>query len=207
MKKILALLLVLCCMVSLAACSKNTDNLPALSSISEMEEAAVNELLKGYHREQLIEVWGEPTNSSDNEDIWIIDNITLTVNTNNKDKVVVCGLNKDTTNKEENSDATNVDYDLSSNDAMQVTDTVEKENVFIVPQSFKTNSTEITVENKSGIDVDVFLYSDNDLNNPINQMTLSNGKKKAFTNLTSGIVYHVGLSADTSTQLDISIMD
>lgn len=35
MKKILALILALCCIVSLAACSKNTDNLPALSSISE----------------------------------------------------------------------------------------------------------------------------------------------------------------------------
>lgn len=92
MKKILALLLALCCIVSLTACSKNTDNLPTLSSISEMEEAAVNELLKGYHRDQLIEVWGEPTNSSENEDIWITDDITLTVNTNNKDKVVVCGL-------------------------------------------------------------------------------------------------------------------
>lgn len=72
MKKILALILALCCIVSLAACSKNTDNLPALSSISETKEAAVNELLKGYHREQLIEVWGEPTSNNDNEDIWIM---------------------------------------------------------------------------------------------------------------------------------------
>lgn len=207
MKKIFALLLALCCMVSLAACSQNTDNLPALSSITEMEEATVNELLKGYHRDQLIEVWGEPTNSSDNEDIWIIDDITLTVNTNNKDKVVVCGLNKDTTDKVENADTAKADYDLSSNDAMQVTDTVEKEDVFIVPQSFRTNSTEITVENKSGVDIDVFLYLENDLNNPIQQMTVSNEKTNSFANLTSSVVYHVGLSADTSTQLDVSITD
>ena len=90
---------------------------------------------------------------------------------------------------------------------MQVTDTVEKENAFVVPQSFRTNSTEIAVENKSGVDVDVFLYLDNDLNNPINQMTLSNGKKKSFENLTSSVVYHIGFNADTSTQLDISITD
>lgn len=96
MKKIISLLLALCCIVSLAACSKNTDNLPTLSSISEMEEATVNELLKGYHRDQLIEVWGEPTNSSDNEAIWITDDITLTVNINNNGEVVICGLNKDT---------------------------------------------------------------------------------------------------------------
>ena len=114
---------------------------------------------------------------------------------------------EDKTAKTENSTTTNADYDLSNNDAMQVTDTVEKENAFVVPQSFKTNSTEITVENKSGVDVDVFLYLDNDLNNPIQQMTVSNGKKKAFTNLTSSVVYHVGLSADTSAQLDVSITD
>lgn len=119
---------------------------------------------------------------------------------------VVC-KSDDTTNKAENSNTTKADYDLSSNDAIQVTDTIEKDDIFIVPQSFTTNSTEITVENKSGVDVDVFLYLDNDLNNPINQMTLSNGKKKSFTNLTSSIIYHIGLSADTSTQLDISIMD
>lgn len=207
MKKIFTLLLALCCIMNLVACSKNTDNLPALSFISEMEAATVNDLLKGYYRDQLIEVWGEPTNSSDNEAIWITDDMTLTVNMNNKDKVVVCGLNEDTTDKEENADTTNADYDLSSNDAMQVTDTIEQENVFIVPQSLKTNSTEITVENKSGVDVDVFLYLDNDLNNPINQMTLSNGKKKSFENLTSSVVYHIGFSADTSIQLDISITD
>ena len=40
-----------------------------------MEEAAVNELLKGYHKEQLIEVWEDPTNNSENEDVWIIDDI------------------------------------------------------------------------------------------------------------------------------------
>lgn len=114
---------------------------------------------------------------------------------------------KDITDKAENSDTTNADYDLSNNDAMQVTDTVEKDNVFIVSQSLRTNSTEITVENKSGIDVDVFLYSEDDLTNPILQMTVNNGKSKSFTGLTSRFVYYIGFCADTSTQLDISITD
>ena len=207
MKKILALFLVMCCIVSLAACDKDTNNLPSLTSVAEMEEAAVNELLKGYYRDQLIEVWGEPTSSNDNEDIWVIDDTVLTVNTNNKDKVVVCGLNTDVTNIGENSDSVKADYDLSDNDALQVSDSIVSEAIYIVPQSLMTNSTEITVENKSGGDVDVFLYSEADLTNPILQMTVNNGKTKSFTGLTSRFVYYIGFGSDTSAQLDVSISD
>lgn len=39
---------------------KSNDNLPALSSIAEMEEADANELLAGNHRTQLRTVWEEP---------------------------------------------------------------------------------------------------------------------------------------------------
>ena len=48
---------------------KSNDNLPSLSTISEMDEADVNSLLMGYRIIQLREVWGEPTHSKDNEDI------------------------------------------------------------------------------------------------------------------------------------------
>lgn len=99
------------------------------------------------------------------------------------------------------------DYYLSDNDPIQVTDSIEKETVFIVPQSLNTNSTKITVKNKSGVDVEIFLYLENDLNIPIAQMTLGNGKSQSFENLTSSAVYRIGLSADTSTQLDVSITD
>lgn len=73
---------------------KSNDNLPSLTSIAQMDEAEVNEIVCGYRREQLAEVWGDPDESSSMEDIWIIENdITLTVNYhNNDDKAVVCGL-------------------------------------------------------------------------------------------------------------------
>lgn len=73
---------------------KGNDNLPSLTSIAQMEEAEVNEIVCGYRREQLAEVWGAPDESSSMEDIWIIeDNITITVNySNSDDKVVVCDL-------------------------------------------------------------------------------------------------------------------
>lgn len=72
---------------------KSNDNLPALSTIAEMDEADVNTLLMGYKRIQLIEVWGEPDSVQPNEDIWIInDQVSLRVNSNNKGEVVICGL-------------------------------------------------------------------------------------------------------------------
>ena len=72
---------------------KSNDNLPALSTIAEMDEADVNTLLMGYERIQLIEVWGEPDIIQPNEDIWIInDQVSLRVNSNNKGEVVICGL-------------------------------------------------------------------------------------------------------------------
>lgn len=72
---------------------KSNDNLPALATIAEMDEADVNTLLMGYKRIQLIEVWGEPDSVQPNEDIWVInDKVSLRVNSNNKGEVVICGL-------------------------------------------------------------------------------------------------------------------
>lgn len=72
---------------------KSTKNIPDLSSIAQMEEAEVNQLIVGYSRNQLIEVWGEPDISGNNEDRWQLSTTaTLVVNTNNKGEVVVCGI-------------------------------------------------------------------------------------------------------------------
>ena len=72
---------------------KSNDNLPTLAAAAEMDEADVNTLLIGYKRIQLIEVWGNPDSALENEDIWEInDDISLRVNSNNKGKVVICGL-------------------------------------------------------------------------------------------------------------------
>ena len=52
---------------------KSNDNLPSLTSIAQMDEAEFNKIVCGYRREQLVEVWGSPDESSSTEDIWIID--------------------------------------------------------------------------------------------------------------------------------------
>ena len=55
-----------------------------------MEEAEVNQLIVGYSINQLIEVWGEPDISGNNEVRWQLNTTaTLVVNTNNKGKVVI----------------------------------------------------------------------------------------------------------------------
>lgn len=72
---------------------KSTKNIPELSSIAQMEEAEVNQLIVGYSINQLIEVWGEPDISGNNEVRWQLNTTaTLVVNTNNKGKVVICGI-------------------------------------------------------------------------------------------------------------------
>lgn len=77
---------------------KSTSNLPQLSAIGQMEEADVNELLVGYYRTQLPEVWGEPDPELSGENTWvwkIDDNTLLTVSSNKvgeKAKIVSTGV-------------------------------------------------------------------------------------------------------------------
>lgn len=69
----------------------SNDNLPNLTSIATIDEAEVNELLVGYRKIQLREIWNEPGEANSNEDVWIINKKTaLIVSYSNKDKVVVC---------------------------------------------------------------------------------------------------------------------
>ncbi|MCM1329194.1 MAG: hypothetical protein NC253_07105 [Ruminococcus sp.] len=73
--------------------NKSNDNLPSLTLIATMDETEVNELLVGYRKNQLREVWEEPDETNSNEDVWRINARTaLIVSYSNKDKVVVCGF-------------------------------------------------------------------------------------------------------------------
>lgn len=65
---------------------KSTSNLPQLSAIATMDEADVNELLVGYYRTQLPDVWGgpDPELSGQNTWVWKIDENTLLTVSSNK---------------------------------------------------------------------------------------------------------------------------
>ena len=73
---------------------KSNDNLPSLQSIAQMDEAEANNLLSGYKRAQLLEVWGEPQYSNSLEDVWFLNTTDLlTVNyKNDNEKVVICRI-------------------------------------------------------------------------------------------------------------------
>ena len=93
--KVVGIVLALCIAIALYmfVFPKSTKNIPELSSIAQMEEAEVNQLIVGYSINQLIEVWGEPDISGNNEVRWQLNTTaTLVVNTNNKGKVVICGI-------------------------------------------------------------------------------------------------------------------
>ena len=76
---------------------KNTDNLPTLSMISEMDNA---DFLVGYRSNQLITVWGEPDTTTPTTIgttlfAWQIDDETaLIVHVDNKEKVAAYELKK-----------------------------------------------------------------------------------------------------------------
>lgn len=65
---------------------KSTSNLPQLTAIALMDEADVNELLVGYYRTQLPDVWGgpDPELSGENTWVWKIDDNTLLTVSSNK---------------------------------------------------------------------------------------------------------------------------
>ena len=65
---------------------KSTSNLPQLTAIAVMDEADVNELLVGYYRIQLPDVWGgpDPELSGENTWVWKIDDNTLLTVSSNK---------------------------------------------------------------------------------------------------------------------------
>ena len=102
MKKKLSILLSAIVILILAAAAwlygyhsrKSNDNLPSLAAISRMDETEVNEIIRGYRRHQLPDVWGAPDQSNSTEDIWDIGGgVTLTVTyDNNNEKAVTCRL-------------------------------------------------------------------------------------------------------------------
>ncbi|MFA9464451.1 MAG: hypothetical protein ACERKN_09180 [Velocimicrobium sp.] len=86
-----AFLLLATCVFSLSGCSKNLDNIPSLSLVKQYGEDWTQKKLEGYTRNNIMEIWGEPSNtlSGMNGDIWNIDDDYdyIVVYYNDKDKI------------------------------------------------------------------------------------------------------------------------
>lgn len=98
-------------------------------------------------------------------------------------------------------------HKLTGDGDLQITDTINSGDLFVVPQAMTTNREEITVKNNSGVEVVVYLFSDWNLDEVIREMKLSSGETKSFTGLTSRFLYNIGIHTEETTQLDLTISD
>ena len=97
MKKILATILVLIMVLAFAGCGKkDSEKIPDLETVFTMDEGDINSVLPGYTIDQLKEAWGAPKDSDVDESVWYLNDMRLIVNCNWLGEVVVCGLEKTT---------------------------------------------------------------------------------------------------------------
>ena len=97
-----------------------------------------------------------------------------------------------------------VEHDLSKDGELQISETVEKDELFIISPNVCTNSEEISITNNSTEDLIIYLYHFGDL---IRQMSLPAGKTKIFDGLNGTFPYKMGVGADVSTIIDLVISD
>ena len=99
-------------------------------------------------------------------------------------------------------------HDLSSDGALEVSvDVIGKENL-ILNQSLRTNSEEIKITNNSAVKAVIYLlYADNNSDKPIRQLSCDSTDTITFTGLDSRFRYQIGVSADTSTRLNLTITE
>lgn len=72
MKKVLVFLMIFMCFFAFISCSPSIDDLPILSAIEGKSEEEINNILKGYSKNALMDKWGFPTYGlpSENAEIW-----------------------------------------------------------------------------------------------------------------------------------------
>jgi len=98
-------------------------------------------------------------------------------------------------------------HNLSADGSVKITDSIGNEEVFFVSKSVYTNSHKVSITNNSGVDITVYLYSSDDLSDPIRRMAVSDGERDSFTGLTSRFAYNIGIETTASTSLNITIAD
>lgn len=104
---------------------------------------------------------------------------------------------------QEQSDA----YDLSKNDAYEVTLDCDGTKPTICEQSFVTNSTEIHVSAESSENMTVYLYAADDTSESLMEKSLDGKSDITFTNLTSAQTYAVGVQADKEATAELTVTD
>ena len=92
MKKLIAFVLGLVCILSLSACSFKND-VPTFDDIQDYTEEDFEIYLNHIKRDALIKEWGEPSKTSENADTWVLnEKRTVTIIYDTSDRVKDAGV-------------------------------------------------------------------------------------------------------------------
>ena len=98
-------------------------------------------------------------------------------------------------------------HDLSSDGAFEVSVDITGKDNLILKQSLRTNSEEIKITNNSAVKAVIYLYVDNDPDHPLRQLSCDSTDTITFTGLDYRFKYQIGVSADTSARLNLTITE
>ena len=73
---------------------KSTDSLPPLEEFFQMGEEDANGKLKGYQENQLLEAWGKPSHSNEEEMVWELPEGVLLVTSDGQGKISGCAIKR-----------------------------------------------------------------------------------------------------------------
>lgn len=97
-----------------------------------------------------------------------------------------------------------VEHDLSNAGELVVSETIKKDEVFIISPDVCTNSEEISVTNNGTVDLTIYLYNFGEV---VRQMSLAAGDTKVIDGLNGAFPYKVGVSAEEDTKIELTITD
>lgn len=87
---VLALVLLLSCYMLGLEHRKTSENLPALETLLQMDDAKIDSRISGYTEYQLIENWGKPSRSDTETMVWRLPEGVVTVQADRKGRVISC---------------------------------------------------------------------------------------------------------------------
>ena len=98
-------------------------------------------------------------------------------------------------------------YDLSSEGELQSDRAIQEEEIFMIENKFKTNSTKITIGNQENIPITVCLYNTLWPESAIQEMDIKPLEKGIFDNLSAKYLYLIGVVSAENAEIKITIND
>ena len=96
-------------------------------------------------------------------------------------------------------------FDLNAGELFEVTEKAVSDSIFVFDNPFYTNSQTISVTNNSSFPIEVYLFQKDTPEQAIQQFTLDSNSSQSFTNLTSRLLYQIGISTATDSNIQLTI--